>query len=644
MIDDLIEVIKSTKKLKLLYVEDNIDARNSTISILEDFFDDILVAVDGADGLEKFKHNEVDLIITDINMPKLSGLSMIKKIREMQKDVSVLVFSAYNESDFFIDSIKLGVEGYLLKPIDFKQYYSILIKVVKNVESRKAEILLKQYKEIVDSSSIMVTVDTDARITYINDAFCDISEYSVEELIGEELLLSDEAYKTIRDEKKIWKGIVKSISKSGNPYYLDSTIKPILDINGEIIEYIVLRYNVTEIVNPLKRLNDLIDSSEVPIVALVKIENYDVLESFYGERIMQEIEDSFAEKLLDFMPKSSDFKNPFILRNGEYAFAKDRYLNDKNDDEIINDLKEFQNTVNKAHITVDDLEYDISVLMSFAYGNEALQNARYGIKKLLESKENFIFANDLAEQEHTQAQTNMSILRMVKTALENKKIISYFQPIINNKTGNIDKYESLVRLVDENSKIVSPFIFLNTAKKGKYYTQITEIVLENSFNALDITDKDITINLSVLDIENITTVEKLFTLLELYKNDAYRVVLELLEDEDVKDLEVIKSFITKVKKLGVKIAIDDFGAGYSNFERLLEYQPDILKIDGSLIKNIATDTFSLSIARTMVSFAKEQNIKVVAEYVENEEIYNLLCSLGVDYSQGYYFGKPELLV
>ena len=89
------------------------------------------------------------------------------------------------------------------------------------------------------------------------------------------------------------------------------------------------------------------------------------------------------------------------------------------------------------------------------------------------------------------------------------------------------------------------------------------------------------------------------------------------------------------------IAIDDFGAGYSNFERLLEFEPDILKIDGSLVKNIVNDTYSRNIVETIVSFARKQNIITIAEFVENEEIFNILNEMGVDYSQGYYFGEPK---
>ena len=251
------------------------------------------------------------------------------------------------------------------------------------------------------------------------------------------------------------------------------------------------------------------------------------------------------------------------------------------------------------------------------------------------------YANDSSIHDHIEAKKNMEVIKMVKIALDNYKIVSYFQPIINNKTRIIEKYESLVRLVDEEGNVLSPYAFLDISKKGSYYNKITHRVLENSFKILEHITTKISINLSSLDIEKEETRDILYELLERYSLDTSRIVFELLEDESVKDFAVIKRFIQKVKKLGVMIAIDDFGAGYSNFERLLEFEPDILKIDGSLIKNIANDVYSRNIVETIVSFAKKQNIITIAEFVENEEIFNILYNLGVDYSQGYYFGEPK---
>jgi EAL domain-containing protein (putative c-di-GMP-specific phosphodiesterase class I) len=135
----------------------------------------------------------------------------------------------------------------------------------------------------------------------------------------------------------------------------------------------------------------------------------------------------------------------------------------------------------------------------------------------------------------------------------------------------------------------------------------------------------------------------IYQFLDQHKEERDRLIFELLEDENIQNFEKVRKFIKKVKAMGIKIAIDDFGVGYSNFERLLEFEPDIIKIDGSLVRNITKDRYSRDVVESIVKFAKKQNILTIAEFVENEEIFNLLSELEVDYSQGYYFGKPEEL-
>ncbi|MEA3330637.1 MAG: EAL domain-containing protein [Campylobacterota bacterium] len=655
--ENLQNIVKYSSSLKLLYVEDDAMARKSTLSILEEFFDNILVAVDGKDGVEQYRQNKIDLIITDINMPRLNGLDMIRKIREFDSEIAIFILSAYNESDFFIDSIKLDIEGYLLKPIDTKQFFSVLQKIIdKKIlqdEAMASLNLLHQYQQVTDKNSIVSKTDSKGLITYANDEFCRISGYSYDELIGKSHNIIrhpdtkpsfyTEMWKVIKNKKEIWSGIVRNQAKDGSSYYVKSTIKPIMDQNGDIVEHIALRYNITDIMNPKKQLQDATNSMDECVVVIIKIENFDDTEKYYGHELSQKIENKFADKLSKIVPQECKFEKIYILGDGEYAFVKDKKECNISEENIILNLKKFQKTLNTVKIDVGEIDYDISVLISFAFGKESLENARYGIKELLKTNHDFILASNLIEQERQSAKKNIKTLKMIKKAIDNSKIISYFQPIINNKTKEIEKHESLVRLINEKNEVLSPFFFLDIAKKGKYYSQITHIVLDNSFNALKQTDKKISINLSALDIEKPQTREKLHNLLQENSKDAHRIVFELLEDEQIKDFKLIKDFVSDIKSYGAKIAIDDFGAGYSNFERLLDYQPDILKIDGSLIKNIETNSYSLSVVKTIIAFAKEQNIKIIAEYVENENIYNILSSLDVDYSQGYYFGKPDTL-
>jgi len=311
---------------------------------------------------------------------------------------------------------------------------------------------------------------------------------------------------------------------------------------------------------------------------------------------------------------------------------------------INNLFDDFVKKVNNSVMVIDEFEYDINILLSFSYGKHLLyEDAKHGLDEAVIENKQMYASNDASLRGQKYARRNMEVVKLVKIALDNYNIVSYFQPIINNKTKKIDKYESLVRLIDENDNVLAPYDFLQVAKNSGYYNKITKRVLENSFKILKKINTDISINLSILDIERDETRNMLFYLLEENKSHAKKIIFELLEDERVKDFTIVKDFIHEVKELGVKIAIDDFGSGYSSFERLLEFEPDIIKIDGSLVKNIVNDDFSRNVVETIAVFAKKQKIKTVAEFVENEKIFNVLNEIGIDYSQGYFFGKPEEL-
>jgi len=650
------DTINFTNTKRILYVEDEADLRSVTASILSDIFLEVIIAKDGEDALEKFYTHEIDVVLTDLSMPKMNGFDMAKRIKDFDADIPIIMISAHDESEYFTQSIELGVDGYLLKPMKLDDLIATFKKIINKIqflnEYHNNLRFLKQYQDLTDLHSLVSKTDTKGVLTYVNDAFCKVSGYTRDELIGSShnivrhpdnpASMYADLWHTIKFKKEIWKGILRNISKKNEIYYSNAVISPITNIDNEIVEYISIKYDVTDIIDPKKQLHDFVDSAKEPMIVMIEIDGFSDLETLYGHKLTQSIEKTFAKDLVKYMPSYLGFNKLYPLGNGKYAFVKDLVLqNDLAMKDLIQELKSFQFIINDLKVDVGEIDYDIAIVMSVADGDNCLENVDYGINSLSKLKQDFIISNNFAQKEHEKALENLEILRMVKIALDNSKIISYFQPIVCNTTQKIVKYESLVRLVNEQNKIIPPFFFLDIAKKGKYYSRITAMVLENSFDALEKTDKDITVNISALDIEKLSTRTKIFQLLNTHRKSASRVVFELLEDENVKDFDEIERFISKVKEYGVKIAIDDFGAGYSNFERLLKYQPDILKIDGSLIKNIETDSYSISVVKSIVAFAKEQKIEMVAEYIENENIYTILKDLGVEYSQGYYFGKPD---
>lgn len=653
------EIFIVSKTLNVLYISKEKEENEPFLSYLEDRFKKVICTNDANEAIDIFLNNKISILVTDIDISPFSGFELIENILNINKHVLSIIYTQIQSHEHFLKTIELGIDGYLLKPFKKEDFKKILTKSIEkckvkqeNKKIRKNFELLTQYQELVDKSTIISKTNPSGVITYVNDNFCKVSEYEKEELIGKnhnivkhpdnsKELFAD-LWNTIKNEKQEWHGIIKNLTKSGKPYYVKTTIKPILDSKNNIIEYISARSNVSAIMSDKKHLIDRIEDNNLSLLVLIQIEEFEMLDKFYNIETVNKIEKTFGYNILSCLPSGFIFENIYNIGNGRFALLTDFFTYSRSEQNINEYLKNFVKNVKDSAFEIDDIEYDFNIVISYSFGKEHLfEDAKCGLDDAVKEKGLIKYANDLSIKEHIEAKKNIEVMKMVKIALDNYKIISYFQPIINNKTKEIEKYESLVRLVDEKGKVLSPFMFLDISKKGSYYTRITHRVLENSFKMLSFIATKLSINLSSLDIEREDTRELLYDLLDTHKNDAHRIVFELLEDEDVKDFDVIKSFIKKVKQMGVQIAIDDFGSGYSNFERLLDFEPDILKIDGTLVKNIVENKYSKSVIETIVSFAKKQNIVTIAEYVENEEIFNILNDLGVDYSQGYYFGKPE---
>ena len=158
--------------------------------LLASFFSRVLVAKDGKDGLRTYLENQdkIDIILTDVNMPYLNGIEMIKKIRGIKSKVPVIFATAHSDNEFLVEAIKLRVQEYIVKPIDVRNLLSLMNDIASNLQQ---ESLLKQqqeelskYKEIIDSNNIVIKMDVHLNITYVNELFCQISGFNDFELIG----------------------------------------------------------------------------------------------------------------------------------------------------------------------------------------------------------------------------------------------------------------------------------------------------------------------------------------------------------------------------------------------------------------------------------------------------------------------------
>lgn len=243
------------------------------------------------------------------------------------------------------------------------------------------------------------------------------------------------------------------------------------------------------------------------------------------------------------------------------------------------------------------------------------------------------------EQEYRR---NIVWVRKLKQAIDTGQLVPFFQPIFDNRSGSIVSYESLIRLRETDGSIVSPSHFLGIVKKARLSGRLTQIVVEHSCRQFAPLDAHFSVNLSIDDINNETTVAFIKERIASY-GVAGRIIFEILETEGIVDYQNVANFIGQVHAMGCKVAIDDFGSGYSNFEHLMKLHVDYIKIDGSLIHNVDHDEYSRIIVETIVEFAQKLGILTVAEYVHNESVFETVKALQIDRSQGYFLARPAPL-
>lgn len=545
------------------------------------------------------------------------------------------------------------------------EYINSINEMLINKENQSSFIesivLLEEYKKAIDESSIVSKTNTQGIITYVNSKFCEISGYSREELIGQshniirhpdmQKSFFVDLWNTIRN-KRIFKGILQNKKKNGDSYYVDSTIIPILDKENNIVEYIGIRHDITSVFekdkllyeqvtdeltllpNRQKLLNDL-KNVLYPKLAIINIDRFKDINDSYGLDVGDAILKEISAILKEY--KSTNLS---IYRIAGDVFAFLAYGN-FSFQELIKTCNGFLLKMDKETLCIEDNFFNISSTIGVAEGkNKILTHAEIALKAAREENKDLVVFNEEMEI-YKKLKENINLIKDIKWALQNNGILMYGQKIIDN-CSNTAKYETLMRMQLENGKIISPFIFIKHAKKARLYLQLTKIMIEKACQYFQNTNIEFSLNLMLEDIKNKETIHFLIETLQK-TNTAGQVILEIVEEEGIEKFVEVEEFIKKVKAIGCRVAIDDFGTGYSNFEYIIRLNVDILKIDGSLIKNIHINDNTRLTVSTIVSFAKVLGIHTVAEFVHCKEVDEIVKSMGIEYSQGFYHHEPEFL-
>ncbi|MCK4442583.1 MAG: EAL domain-containing protein, partial [Sulfurovaceae bacterium] len=440
---------------------------------------------------------------------------------------------------------------------------------------------LDGYKLAIDKSSIVSKTDLKGIITYANDMFCQISGYTREELIGSSHNIVrhpdvhkeefENMWETIKN-KKIWKGTIKNRRKDSSVYIVNATIIPILDNRGEIIEYVAVRHDITELekskeelrkqridlLTKLPNRNQLIEDLEIaikPIVFYINIDNFSGFNDFYGKTISDNTLIRLS-KILSSLKDEKRFKlykleaDQFILLFEEGYISKDnlQFFFEELIEEI--EMKMCSTEFgNKNRISLSITSGCATYYSSDDYEKLILYSNIARKKAQLEHSKFLIFHHSMRKNEDYAH--NIEWIKRIKEAINEDRVVCYYQPIFTEQNKKPKKYESLVRIIDRDGQPISPFFFLEIARKAKLYPQITQIIINKSLDTFEKhTDIEFSINLTIDDILSEKTVNHIYQRLENYPNPS-RVIFEITESEEVTDYQVINRFIKRVKEYNV---------------------------------------------------------------------------------------------
>jgi diguanylate cyclase (GGDEF)-like protein len=234
----------------------------------------------------------------------------------------------------------------------------------------------------------------------------------------------------------------------------------------------------------------------------------------------------------------------------------------------------------------------------------------------------------------------MEVKKMLQNSIENSLITPVYQPIVM-KNKNI-KYEVLMRIknINDANRLIEPGLFLDIAKKHSYYNEISQSVIFKAIDMMLQNNEVFSLNFSYADMTNTDLMDRLEEAISA-NGLGERLVFEIVETEHLDSIEVVNSFIERFRVHKVKIAIDDFGSGYSNFAYIFAFKPEYIKIDGSLISQILEDEKMYILVETIIEFAHKLGVEVIAEHVSSQELHDALLNLNIDAMQGYYIGRPD---
>jgi len=576
---ELKDLFVSTKQLRLLYIDENQDFLTTITNALKKVFAQVDDANDATIGLDYLKLNNYDIVIVDDKSHIMDIESLIKNIRVHNNFQEIIVTSQSKSKSEILALYNLDISSLLIKPFKTANFLDKILHISEKLNHTR---------------------------TYMSS--------EVEKINADLLYERKRLGRLMVKEKTLLKQI--------------DTYKDSVHINKYI-------YELTKLPSRFA-LQEALDGTLQALI-YINIDHFEFVNTTYGMGKANKLLKETASKLNLYLPKNAML---YHITADEFVIL----LNDPSQDQSKLLTTQIASLFKESPIEFDGHTHFIVFSMGVdeGKGKKLFINAKAASKEARNFGGNQIVEFNIHSEYMKDQRESLYWVGVLQKAFDDDKIFIYYQPIIDNKTQIIKHYEVLCRLMDDKNELIDADKFIHSAKQVGLITQITKTVIDKTFKLFKNNDYNFSINISMNDLHE----NYLVKFLE-YKCDKYnilpaRVHLEIVEDIIASTTNSLDEQIVRLKNSGFHVIVDDFGTDKSAYSRMFDLKAEYIKIDGSFIKKLAGDKAHQLIVKSIIDFAKKSKIKTIAEHVETQEVYDIVKELGVDYSQGYFIGKPSL--
>ena len=698
LFDEFINQTSKPQRTRVLVIEDYDDTVNIVKRVLKGRFD-VETATDGEAGLKAWKEGQHDIVLLDLMLPKMTGEEVLEEIIRIKPEQSVIMMTAHSSADKASSLLLKGAVDFISKPFRSEQLRQVcniaahredyIISNMQFVERQK-QLSEEQQRAQVTLESIgdgVITTDALGNIEYLNPVAEALTGWSNEEAfrkpLGDIFQTYHEVSKTpatnpleqcLKESRAIEStNNILLRNRFAHELIIEHSAAPIRDRYKKIAGAVMVFRDSTEARQMQQKLS--YHASHDTLTGLSNRETFDQ----ELRRALKESSDSPSEHCLCHLNL-----NQFKLINDSCGHAAGDKLLQELAQLIAHQVRGTSDTIARLggdefgvllrHCPInaavritenicksieeynfgwEGLNYKIGISIGLVTIDsnsidilDTLSSAESAARVAKEHGGNRVHVYNDDDHELLQHRTDMKLINQLLTAEKENRFELFCQEIFPLRKSLGTSYEILIRMRDEKNKLIAPGQFLGIAERYSMMRQIDRWVVRSALTQLADCRKifegisHFSINLSALSLCDDTCYEFIASQFQETGIPPNKICFEITETAAISNFVRAGGFISAIRELGCKFALDDFGSGMSSFAYLKKLPVDYLKIDGMFVKGVLEDPIDYEMVRSINEIGHVLNLKTIAEFVENPDILDVIEKMGVDYAQGYQISKP----